>query len=235
MDESLAAVGPATAPAARAPDADGLLFNAGVLRPENITRLQHDPFPFLAARDVLPDAQRAAIAADFPNYRRSGFFPLDEHECGPSVRAVVRSLVHPDFATALGRLLGVENLGALPTIVTLRKWSKDSDGRIHNDSKSKVVTALLYLNQSWLDTSDGCFRVLKSADDFEQLAAPEVRPLYGHFAAFRRTENSWHGHPPYTGERRVIQVAWLTSLEEKLRKEKRGRFTRLVKALFTRH
>jgi hypothetical protein len=36
---------------------------------------------------------------------------------------------------------------------------------------------------------------------------------------------------PFEGERRVIQVAWLTSEEEKLRKTKRGRFSRLVKRL----
>jgi len=210
------------------------LFDAGSLRPENITTLQQRPFPFLTARHLLPDTLRTQIAADFPNYRRAGFFPMDDRDCGPSVRAIVGSLVDPSFADRLGELLGVEKLGSLPTIVTLRKWSKDTDGRIHNDSKSKVVTALLYLNETWPDTSGGCFRLLTSVDDFEQLAAPEIRPLYGHFAAFRRTENSWHGHLPYVGERRVIQVAWLTSIEEKLRKEKRGRFTRLIKALFTR-
>lgn len=211
-----------------------VMFDAAALRPQNlVTHLQH-PFPFLAARNFLPEARRAEIAADFPNYTRPGFFPMVERECGPTVRAIVRSLEHPDFANALGQLLGVENLGSLPTIVTLRKWSKDSDGRIHNDGKAKVVTALLYLNETWPDTSGGCFRVLTDDQSFNHLAAPEVKPLYGHFAAFRRTEGSWHGHLPFVGERRVIQIAWLTSLEDKLRKEKRGRFTRLVKSLLTR-
>lgn len=213
---------------------EGLMFDAHALRPENIITVLREPFPFLAARNFLPEARRAEIAADYPSYTRPGFFPLDERECGPAVRAIVRSLEHPAFADALGRQLGVENLGALPTIVTLRKWSKDSDGRIHNDGRAKVVTALLYLNETWPDTSGGCFRVLNDEHSFDHLAAPEVKPLYGYFAAFRRTENSWHGHLPYVGERRVIQIAWLTSLEDKLRKEKRGRFTRLVKSLFTR-
>jgi hypothetical protein len=216
------------------PDRSGLMFDAGALRAENITNHQLLPFPFLAAQNFLPDAMRAPIAADLPDYRRPGFFPMDDRECGPSVRAIVRSLEHPAFADRLGELLGVDNLGALPTITTLRKWSKATDGRIHNDSKAKVVTALLYLNEAWPETSGGCFRVLTDDQSFDHLAAPEVRPLYGHFAAFRRTENSWHGHLPYTGERRVIQIAWLTSIEEKLRKERRGRFTRLVKSLFTR-
>ena len=29
--------------------------------------------------------------------------------------------------------------------------------------------------------------------------------------AFKRSNNSWHGHEPFAGERRVIQFNWLTS------------------------
>lgn len=212
-----------------------LVFGPEILDAEHVRHWQHEPFPFLIANDVLPAALHAPIAEDFPKYRRAGFFPMNERDCGPTIRSVVRSLEHPAFADRLGELLGVPNLGSLPTIVTLRKWSKATDGRIHNDGRAKVVTALLYLNETWPDGSDGCFRVLTDNESFDHLAAPEVRPLYGQLAAFKRTENSWHGHPPYVGERRVIQIAWLTSPEEKQRKEKRGRFTRLVKSLFTSH
>jgi len=216
------------------PTKNALIFGPEVFSRENITLQQHDPFPFLIAKNFLPDTLRGQIAADFPAYTRPGFFPMDDKECGPTVRAIVRNLENPAFADRLGELLGVPNLGSLPSIVTIRKWSKATDGRIHNDGKVKVVTALLYLNETWPDTSDGCFRVLTDEQSFDHLAAPEVKPLYGYFAAFRRTENSWHGHLPFTGERRVIQIAWLTSLEKKLRKEKRGRFTRLLKSVFTR-
>ena len=54
------------------------------------------------------------------------------------------------------------------------------------------------------------------------------------FTAFRRTENSWHGHTPYKGERRVLQIAWLTSQDELERKLKSGRLTRFIKRFFTR-
>ena len=62
--------------------------------------------------------------------------------------------------------------------------------------------------------------------------APEVKPLYGNFVVFKRADNSFHGHLPFEGERRVIQVAWLTSENEKLRKTKRGKLSRLFKKLF---
>ncbi len=56
--------------------------------------------------------------------------------------------------------------------------------------------------------------------------------MYGNLAVFRRAENSFHGHLPYEGERRVIQVAWLTSQDEKMRKTQRGKLSRLFKKLF---
>lgn len=216
------------------PRENEFIFGPEILSKANIAFMQKEPFPFLTAKNFLPDSLRADIAADFPAYTRPGFFPMDEKECGPTVRAIVRSLENPAFADRLGELLGVPKLGSLPSIVTIRKWSKETDGRIHNDGRVKVVTGLLYLNETWPDTSDGCFRVLTDSESFDHMAGPEVKPLYGYFGAFRRTENSWHGHLPFVGERRVIQIAWLTSMEEKLRKEKRGRFTRLLKSLFTR-
>ena len=78
-------------------------------------------------------------------------------------------------------------------------------------------------------TSGGCFRFLNSPDDIEDVVVPEVKPLYGNFAIFKRTENSFHGHLRFEGERRVIQIAWLISEEEKLRKTRTGRISRFLK------
>ena len=39
----------------------------------------------------------------------------------------------------------------------------------------------------------------------------EVPPVAGTLLAFKRSDNSWHGHEPFSGERRVIQFNWLTS------------------------
>jgi len=85
---------------------------------------------------------------------------------------------------------------------------------------------------AWPATSDGCLRFLARIDDIEATVAPEVKPLYGHFAVFRRADNSFHGHLPYEGERRVLQIAWLTSEEEKLRKTQRGKLSRFFTQLF---
>jgi hypothetical protein len=193
------------------------------------TDVRHQPFPFMIAHGQLPDEARNDLERDFPKYTSAGFFPYDPADCGPSVNALVNQMTTPAFASAIGRYLGIDNLGQYPTLVTLCRALNKRHGTIHTDSRSKVATALLYLNPQWPDTSDGCLRFLNKIDD---LAAPELKPLYGEFAVFKRCDNSFHGHLPYEGERRVIQVAWLTSEEEKLRKTKRGKFSRTFKKLF---
>lgn len=214
-----------------------LLDPARLDRPDTDVRAQ--PFPFLIAHGQLPDEARGDLERDFPRYASAGFFPYDPSDCGPSINALVERMTTPEFASAVGRRLGIENLGQYPTLITLCRLLNKRHGTIHTDSKSKVATALLYLNQQWPDTSDGCLRFLNRIDDIDDMVAPELTPLYGEFAVFKRCDNSFHGHLPYEGERKVIQVAWLTSEEEKLRKTKRGKFSRMFKKLVgkldTRH
>lgn len=209
--------------------AEALLDPARLDRPDTLVR--HDPFPFLVAHAQLPDAAREHLDRDFPQYTSAGFFPYDGKECGPSIRELVAAATSPAFASAVGAKLGIDHLGQYPTLVTLMRNMNKRHGTIHTDSKSKVATALIYLNASWHDTSDGCLRFLSQIDDIDATIAPEIKPLYGEFVIFKRADNSFHGHLPYEGERRVIQVAWLTSEEEKLRKTQRGVASRFFKKL----
>jgi hypothetical protein len=196
------------------------------------TLVRREPFCFLSAREQLPVDAETALRTDFPKYAGAGFFPYEERDCGPSINRLIADLTEPAVASAVGDLLGIDNLGQYPTLVTLCRALNKRHGTIHTDSKSKVATALLYLNESWPETSDGCFRFLNRIDAIDDLVMPEITPLYGNFVVFKRADNSFHGHLPYEGERRVIQVAWLTSEEEKLRKTQRGKLSRLFKKLF---
>ena len=36
-------------------------------------------------------------------------------------------------------------------------------------------------------------------------------PNGGTLVVFKRTDNSWHGHHPYEGERRYVMFNWVTS------------------------
>lgn len=202
---------------------------AALTAPDAIVR--REPFPFLVARHTLEDAARAELERDFPRYAGAGFFPYADADCGPAVRELVAELCRPEVATVLGAQLGIERLGQYPTLVTVCRALNSRHGTIHTDSQSKVATALVYLNEEWTGGSAGCLRFLANPEDIEAQVAPELPPLYGNFAIFRRTDRSFHGHLPYEGERRVIQVAWLTSEDEKRRKTRRGRFSRAVKWL----
>lgn len=210
-----------------------------VARLLDTTRLDHadtevhaQPFAFLIAHDQLPRSLRDALAADFPRYPSAGFFPHEARDCGPSINRLIDELTAPAFADAIGTRLGIPDLGSYPNLVTICRALNKRHGTIHTDSRSKVVTALLYLNETWPAISEGCFRFLNRIDDIDDLVVPEIRPMYGNLVAFKRADNSFHGHLPHEGERRVIQVAWLTSDEEKLRKTQRGKFSRLFKKLF---
>lgn len=196
------------------------------------TVVRTEPFRFLFATGQLPVDAVAELREDFPKYSGAGFFPYEEKDCGPSINRLIAELTDPAVASSIGAKLGIVNLGQYPTLVTLCRALNMRHGTIHTDSRSKVATALLYLNEFWPDTSDGCLRFLNRVDAIDNLAAPEVKPLYGNFVVFKRADNSFHGHLPYEGERRVIQVAWLTSEDEKLRKTQRGKLSRLFKKLF---
>jgi hypothetical protein len=206
-----------------------LLDPARLERPD--TAVQRQPFSFMVAHGQLPDDARAELDRDFPKYSSAGFFPYDPVDCGPSINALIAAMTAPAFSDAIGVRLGIDGLGQYPTLVTICRLLNRRHGTIHTDSRSKIATALIYLNAQWPDTSDGCLRFLEKVDDIDSIVAPELVPLYGELAVFKRSDNSFHGHLPYEGERRVIQVAWLTSEEEKLRKTKRGKFSRAFKNL----
>jgi len=211
-------------------DAPRLLDPTRLERPDTVVRAE--PFAFLIARDQLPAAAADALTRDFPRYPSAGFFPWEAGDCGASINRLIDELTSREFADAIGRRLGIPELGTYPNLVTICRALNRRHGTIHTDSRSKIVTALVYLNEDWPHGSEGCFRFLNRIDDIDDVVVDEIRPLYGHLVAFRRADNSFHGHLPHEGERRVIQVAWLTSEEEKLRKTQRGKLSRLFKKLF---
>ena len=79
----------------------------------------------------------------------------------------------------------------------------------------------------------GRLRVLYDGKNYEPFAV-EVPPTMGTMFAFLRADNSWHGHEPFEGERRVVQVAWLKDASELERKKKRNRTAQFLKGIFGR-
>jgi SM-20-related protein len=103
------------------------------------------------------------------------------------------------------------------------------DGYIHADSKTKLVTVLIYLNEEW-EAAGGRLRLLRTPDNLDDMIA-EVPPDSGTLLAFRVTPNSWHGHAPASGPRRVIQLNWVTDGDVVRREQARHSLSAKVKRL----
>ena len=116
------------------------------------------------------------------------------------------------------------------TTVTVRRFSEASDGNIHTDHWSKLITVLVYFNTHW-DERSGQLRLLRSATDIEDYAA-EVPPAGGTLLAFRRTRASWHGHKRFVGERRMMQLNFISNSRLARYTQTAARFsTRMVKQI----
>ncbi len=166
------------------------------------------PFPHLIVPGFLLPGGQAAIGADYPEIREAGSFPVGDLEIAPRFRAFLAELEGPEFRAAIERAFDIDLTGR-PTMVTVRGHARPRDGRIHNDSRTKLITALVYMNEAW-EAKGGRLRLLRSPDDLDDVVA-EVPPQAGTLLAFRVTENSWHGHLPVAGPRRVVQLNWVES------------------------
>jgi len=193
---------------------------------------EKSPYTHLVASGVLSDKDKKKLNADFPEIATPGFFPLESlGELRGSFKILVHEMQSSELADILSEKLGVDLRGK-PSIVTVRKWSAIKDGPVHNDGASKIVTALVYLTENWPeDEEGGRFAVLSSDKGFQDTVT-EVIPSYGMFSCFVRSDNSWHGHKPFAGERRVVQIAWLKSMDDLHRKTRRGRISHFLKGLW---
>lgn len=182
--------------------------------------VQTDPYSFFIGKGALTEDEAADVRKDYPAIDKPGYLPLSKLEASGAFKRLMDDLNSPLLAEILTEKFGVD-FTEKPRMITVRRLSQLSDGPIHNDSKSKILTMLTYLNAEWDGTGAGCIRVLKGDKDFEDFTE-EVPPLAGYVFAFLRADNSWHGHLPFEGERYVVQTTFLTSQEELDRKENRG-------------
>jgi hypothetical protein len=204
----------------------GSILDFDALRRAHVRREPYDMF--LASR-VVTEADAAAVRADYPAIRTPGYHPLSKLESRGAFARLIADLQSAELARTLTDLLGLD-LTDKPRMITVRKISQASDGTIHTDSESKIMTMLVYLNETWDGSGAGCIRALNGPGDFEDYAL-EAPPLAGSAFGFLRSDRSWHGHLPFTGERYVVQTTFLTSEEELKRKEKRGGLQLMLKGL----
>lgn len=170
--------------------------------------LKTDPFPFFSVERSIDDAMLSRVINDFPEIGDGGSFNVEDVAVNDDFRAFLNAIDSRDFRQIICDKFAVDVMD-LPMMMTLRGYSRPKDGRIHTDSKTKLVTILIYLNAEWPATS-GKLRILRDDHDLENYVE-EISPGPGALVAFKVTDNCWHGYPAYDGTRRSIQINFLTS------------------------
>ncbi len=192
------------------------------------TPLTREPFDFLIVPNFIKPQARAALRMDFPHIEQPGSFPHTQMNSGPAFSELLRELQGPAMRAAFEEKFRID-LNRRPVMITVRGRCGERDGHIHTDSLDKLITVLIYLNPTWSDAG-GRLRLLRSPDNLDDVIA-EIPPAEGLLLAFRRSNNSYHGHKLFIGERRVIQFNWVTSRWVLYRESVRHRFSAWVKRL----
>jgi hypothetical protein len=195
------------------------------------TELCREPFDFLVVPGFLKVEALAAVNADFPRLDRPGSFPLNGLQYGPAFASLIDELRGEAVQTAFEEKFGIDLKGR-PTMFTVRGQCQERDGQIHTDSATKLITVLIYMNPKW-EESGGRLRLLHSGTGLDDFIV-EVPPEEGTLIGFRRSANSWHGHKPFVGSRRVIQMNWVVSQQVLRYETSRHRISAAFKKIWRR-
>ena len=170
--------------------------------------IETEPFQYVIVPGFLGPASVASINATYPNIEKGGSYPIESLEDTMAIKDVIAELDSPEFEAIIEDKFDVV-LEGRPKMYSLRGYTRAKDGSIHTDSKDKIITVLLYLNEHWQQPG-GRLRILRDGTDVDNFAA-EVPPDNGSLLVFKRSETSWHGHHPFEGKRRSLQMNWMTS------------------------
>ena len=153
--------------------------------------LHTDPFRWTEVGDLFAPADAAALARTYPHDRfkvlkgddgeksyeywarsligmssdRAAF----ESGLSDAWRALAGDLLSSEYRTAMTRLTGVE-LGAAPLEVNVFHYGPGAWLGPHLDLAEKIVTHVLYFNETWDPADGGCLAILRSKDSSETVS-----------------------------------------------------------------
>jgi hypothetical protein len=165
------------------------------------------PYPYFVVEQAMFADAAAKSAKAFPKIDRPGVVSPEEADFGEPFAALLDELQSERFREVIADKLEVE-LEGRATVVNLRGHTRWTDGNIHTDTPSKLVTVLLYFNPPGQVDQTG-LRILNNSRDLDDFAE-EVPPVLGNMIVFKVTPNCWHGHKPFEGERHSLQLNYLS-------------------------
>lgn len=166
----------------------------------------HDPCEYIVVPNFVRPEMLAAVNDDYPDIRQPGNFAPETLTFGPAFAEMLDELRSDALKRAIADKFAI-SLDGYPLQMTVRKYSELADGNVHNDSKLKVITALIYFDPSWT-AEGGRLRLVRDPDNIDDFGA-EVVPAGGTLLVFKRSQRSYHGFKPYAGERRSLQMYYV--------------------------
>ncbi len=175
---------------------------------ENVS-VNQAPYPYFGIENVFAESSHQALLNDFPTINNGGSLPLDAITVEGELARLVDEIKSDQFRQVMAKKFDVD-LDDKPIVITARGFSRQRDGQNHTDSKTKLITVLLYVNDGW-ESPNGRLRML-NGDDINDCVA-EFSSSIGQMIAFKVTDNCWHGYQSYEGQRQSLQINYL--VEEK--------------------
>jgi SM-20-related protein len=194
------------------------------------TPIERDPFEYVIVKDFIECEMLKGVLADYPEVPGPGSHPPSGLKIAGGFKELIDEMLAMPFRNAIEEKFNVDLTGR-PTMYTVRGFCRARDGKIHTDSKTKIITVLLYMNGDSWDSSTGRLRLLRNGSNLEDYAV-EIEPAGGTLLIFKRSDKSWHGHHSYEGRRRAIQLNWVTDQSVVDREQGRHGFSSTIKRLF---
>ena len=115
--------------------------------------------------------------------------PFQAEQLTDTWRRLANSLMSPNYRAAMSRLTG-RDLSNASMEAYVCHYGPGAWLGPHLDLKDKIVTHVLYFNQTWNQADGGCLNILNSAEMNDIVAT--VRPIVGNSSVLVRSDNSWH-------------------------------------------
>jgi hypothetical protein len=192
--------------------------------------LVRDPFEYMILNDFVDKYALDEARVSYPEVPGPGSHPPGTLKIEGAFQDLMNELQGPAFQEAVEEKFDID-LSSRPTMYTVRGFCRERDGKIHTDSKTKLITVLLYMNDDDWPNDGGRLRILRNGTDLENFV-DEVTPKGGTLVVFKRSDNSWHGHHPFSGKRRAIQLNWVTDQSVVEREQGRHGFSARLKSFF---
>lgn len=176
-------------------------------------RLQTEPYRWAFIDQLFAEPDAKALAASYPrdHFRRQADYggekvfeflarslirkdAISQPEgLSEAWRELARDFLSPNYRAAISSLTGLD-LGDAHLEVNVFHYPPGSSHGAHPDHRDKIVTHVLFFNNSWNDADGGCLTILGSGNPKDVVRS--VSPVVGNSAVLVRSDNSWHAVSP---------------------------------------